>query len=105
MALEPKTLGEILQNIDDYDEFRPIFLNAQHPMTPASECLIAMGNDPAFGDFDYIPPEAQAKGMTRFLSSGQIMDVEGALMYQNEDYTQADLLAAVAAFYREHVAA
>lgn len=98
------TLGDLITNIDDYDENRPIFVAPAKSISAQSKCLVVIGNShPCVTDFDAVPEEARAHGMVRFLSSGQLQDVEGALYATNEDYGDDELISTVSAYYEAHV--
>ena len=97
--MEQTTLGALIAKLETYDEYRPIFIDARKRITRTSRCLIVLGDDPAFGDVTYVPQEAKDQNMTRFLSSGQIMDAEIALSMRDEAYSEDQLLRVLAAVY------
>ena len=102
--LQQMTLAMLLKEVNDFDEYRPIFIDARTPLSADSPCLVVTYEDPAFGDWDYAPPEAQAQGMSRFLSSGQIQDLQGALEdHEEREGIQLDHMAALIAFYHETI--
>lgn len=94
------TLGALMSQIGDYDEYRPIWIADATPLTEETPCFIVTGDASVYGEWEAIPPEAKDRGMVRFLSSGQMMDVDGALDFQNENYSRSDLLQALDAFFR-----
>lgn len=102
--MQQMTLATLLTVVNNFDEYRPIFFDARTPLSPDSTCLVVTYEDPAFGDWDYVPPEAQAQGMSRFLSSGQIQDLEGALEdHEEREGVRLDHMAALIAFYHETI--
>lgn len=93
------TLGDLIKEIGDYDETRPIFIDGAAPITARSACVIVFGDHPCVGDYAIIPDMAKERGMTRFLTSGQLMDVEGALSYVTNSYSENELIQAVSTFF------
>lgn len=93
------SLGDLLNTINRYDEYQAVFIEAGPPFTLASRCALP----PPFmldpNDFLAVPGPLKEQGMIRFLSTGQLMDLEGALQVIKEGYSEADLLAAIADAY------
>lgn len=95
------SLGDLLSTINRYEEYQAVFIAAGPPFTLASRCALP----PPFmldpNDFLAVPGPLKEQGMIRFLSAGQLMDIEGALQVAKESHSEADLLAALAEAYRQ----
>lgn len=100
-----ESLGTLMDEIDEYDEYRPIFIDLSTPISFSSRCFIVLVDDPSLTSYSAIPDAAREEGMTRFLSSGQLMDVHGTLVFQNdfEEPEKEDLLAAITRIFEDHV--
>lgn len=94
------TLGQLIDEIGDYDEYRPIWIEDRSPLTRETPCFILLGDAAEYGDWAAVPVPAQDRGMVRFLSSGQMMDVEGTLDALQPGFDEAILLQALEEFFR-----
>lgn len=93
------TLGALIDELDDHDEYRPIFIDGAAPITARSTCLIVLGDHPCVQKFDTIPDLAKENGMIRFLTTGQLKDVEGSLSYATSSYSENELIQAISTFF------
>ena len=98
-------LRQLISEIDEYDEYRPVFFNPRQTIGAKTQCMVVLGDRPSLSDFSVVPASARLRGMVRFLSSGQIMDVEGTLSVLQDDYSEQQLYAAIAKYYEQYVKA
>lgn len=98
------TLRQLLDQIGDYDAHHPIFIDSKAPITATSACFIVLGDHPCVKHIDAVPDQARERGMTRFLSTGQLMEVEKTLSYATSSYSESELIQALSSFFATHVA-
>ena len=97
------TLGKLLDEIGTYDAHHPIFIDRKAPITAASACFIVLKDHPCVINPDAIPEQAREMDMTRFLSTGQLKEVERTLSYATSSYSESELIQALSSFFANRV--
>lgn len=100
-----ETLGKIVEQCQDYDEYRRIFIDVGTTLSKETRCYIMLGDDPSLGDYDAVPEAAKQAGMKPFLSSGQIADLQGAFDAEFGSYREEDFIYALRLYHEQQAQA
>ncbi len=95
------TLGTLIDEIESYSEFEAIFIDNSDPITEQSTCVVVSSLFVDPNDFFAIPDALKTLNMVRFLSTGQIMDLDGSLSEVCECSSRSVLIAEISKFHAQ----